>query len=109
MRTQVAIVGAGPAGLVTVYEAENVSVHGVDGASPVVRWRRDGVEHELACDFIAGCDGHHGVCRASVPAGAITSHEKVYPFGWLGLLADVPPAREELVYAHHGRGFALCS
>ena len=97
------------AGLVTVYEAENVSVHGVDGASPVVRWRRDGVEHELACDFIAGCDGHHGVCRASVPAGAITSHEKVYPFGWLGLLADVPPAREELVYAHHGRGFALCS
>jgi len=97
------------AGLTTVYEAGDVGVHGFDGKSPVVRWRKDGVDHELACDFIAGCDGYHGVCRASVPAGAITSYEKVYPFGWLGILADVPPVRDELVYANHERGFALCS
>lgn len=97
------------AGLITVYEAEQVSVHGFDGSAPSVRWRRDGVEHELACDFIAGCDGFHGVCRASVPSTAVRSYERVYPFGWLGVLADVPPVRDELVYAHHERGFALCS
>jgi len=97
------------AGLTTVYEAENVSVHGFDGATPVVRYRKDGREVELACDFIAGCDGYHGVSRASVPAGAIATYEKVYPFGWLGVLADVPPVRHELVYANHERGFALCS
>ena len=97
------------AGLTTVYEAENVSVHGFDGASPVVRYRQDGRDIELACDFIVGCDGYHGVSRASVPAGAIATYEKVYPFGWLGVLADVPPARHELVYANHERGFALCS
>jgi p-hydroxybenzoate 3-monooxygenase len=97
------------AGLITVYEAEQVSVHGFDGSAPSVRWRRDGVEHELACDFVAGCDGFHGVCRASVPSTAIRSYERVYPFGWLGVLADVPPVRDELVYAHHERGFALCS
>lgn len=97
------------AALPTVYEAEGVSVHGFDGAAPQVRWRKDGVEQVLDCDFIAGCDGYHGVCRASVPAGAIATYEKVYPFGWLGVLADVPPAREELVYANHERGFALCS
>jgi p-hydroxybenzoate 3-monooxygenase len=97
------------AGLSTVYEAENVSVHDFDGASPVVRFRKDGRDVELACDFIAGCDGYHGVSRASVPAGAITTFEKVYPFGWLGVLADVPPVRHELVYANHERGFALCS
>jgi p-hydroxybenzoate 3-monooxygenase len=97
------------AGLVTVYEAENVSVHGFDGATPSVRYRKDGRDVELACDFIAGCDGYHGVSRASVPAGAIATYEKVYPFGWLGILADVPPVRHELVYANHERGFALCS
>ena len=97
------------AGLTTVYEAENVSVHGFDGATPSVRFRQNGQEVELACDFIAGCDGYHGVSRASVPAGAIQTYEKVYPFGWLGVLADVPPARHELVYANHARGFALCS
>ncbi len=98
------------AGLVTVYEAEDVSVHDFeDGTSPSVRWRKDGAEHELRCDFIAGCDGYHGVCRASVPKGAIRTFEKVYPFGWLGVLADVRPARHELVYANHERGFALCS
>ena len=93
----------------TVYEAAEVSLHGFDGATPVVRYRKDGVAHELQCDFIAGCDGFHGVARASVPASAIAIYEKVYPFGWLGLLAHVPPARHELVYANHARGFALCS
>ncbi len=97
------------AGLTTVYEAENVSVHGFDGDAPSVRWRSGGAEHELRCDFIAGCDGYHGVCRASVPDGAIRTYEKVYPFGWLGVLADVPPVGDELVYANHERGFALCS
>ena len=97
------------AGLTTVYEAENVSVHGFDGGTPSVRYRHGGQDVELACDFIAGCDGYHGVSRASVPAGAIATFEKIYPFGWLGILADVPPVRHELVYANHERGFALCS
>jgi p-hydroxybenzoate 3-monooxygenase len=85
------------AGLATVYEAEDVSLHDFDGAAPCVRWREGGREHELHCDFIAGCDGFHGVSRASVPAAAIETYEKVYPFGWLGVLAEVPPARDELV------------
>ena len=107
--TQDLMEARGDAGLTTVYSADDVSVHGFDGQSPVVRWRKDGQDVELACDFIAGCDGFHGVCRASVPRDAIKTFEKVYPFGWLGVLADVPPARHELVYANHERGFALCS
>jgi p-hydroxybenzoate 3-monooxygenase len=99
----------GAAGLGTVYEAADVEVHGFDGAAPCVRYRLSGVEHELRADFIAGCDGYHGACRASVPDGALRTYEKVYPFGWLGVLADVPPVRHELVYANHERGFALCS
>ena len=79
-------------------------------AAPIVRYRKDGAEHELECDFIAGCDGYHGVSRASVPAdGASATYERVYPFGWLGVLADVPPVSHELIYANHERGFALCS
>ncbi len=102
------------AGLTTVYSASNVSVHDFDGKRPVVRYETDGpqgskVQHELQCDFIAGCDGFHGVCRASVPEQAITLYEKVYPFGWLGILADVPPVSHELIYANTERGFALCS
>jgi p-hydroxybenzoate 3-monooxygenase len=98
------------AGLVTVYDTgDSVSLHGFDGSSPVVRYRHEGREHEIACDFIAGCDGYHGVSRASVPRSAITEYEKVYPFGWLGLLADVPPVFHELIYANTERGFALCS
>ncbi len=96
-------------GRTTIYEAQDASLHGFDSDAPLVRYRHHGVEHELRCDFIAGCDGFHGASRASVPAGAIVTHEKVYPFGWLGLLAQVPPARHELVYANHARGFALCS
>jgi p-hydroxybenzoate 3-monooxygenase len=97
------------AGLPTVYEADDVRVHGFDGTSPHVTWRAGGVEHRLDADFIAGCDGFHGICRASVPGDAITLHERVYPFGWLGLLADVPPVHHELIYVNHARGFALCS
>jgi len=97
-------------GRTTVYEAEDVSVHDfVDGRSPIVRYRHGGTLHTLECDFIAGCDGFHGVCRASVPADRITLHERVYPFGWLGLLADVPPLSHELIYLNHERGFGLCS
>lgn len=97
------------AGLVTHYEAEEVALHGFDSDAPSVSWRSGGQVHTLQCDFIAGCDGFHGVSRASVPAGAIQTFEKVYPFGWLGVLAHVPPCRDELLYANHERGFALCS
>jgi p-hydroxybenzoate 3-monooxygenase len=96
--------------LETYYEVgDSVSLHGFDGSNPLVRFRKDGQAQELACDFIAGCDGFHGVSRASVPRGAIQEFEKVYPFGWLGLLADVPPVFHELIYANTDRGFALCS
>jgi p-hydroxybenzoate 3-monooxygenase len=97
------------AGHRTVYEAADVQPRDFDTARPHVSYVRDGVEHRLDCAFIAGCDGYHGICRRSVPDGALTAYERVYPFGWLGILADVPPAAEELVYAHHPRGFALCS
>jgi p-hydroxybenzoate 3-monooxygenase len=97
------------AGLTTVYEAKKVSIHDFASERPRVRYQKDGVSHELACDFIAGCDGFHGVCRASVPQEAIRTFERAYPVGWLGLLADTPPVSEELIYATHERGFALCS
>jgi len=97
------------AGLTTIYEAADVSLHDFDGAKPRVRYRKDGTTHEIECDFIAGCDGYHGVSRASVPAGALQTFERVYPFGWLGLLSDTPPVAHELIYSNHERGFALCS
>ncbi|MDR7376807.1 p-hydroxybenzoate 3-monooxygenase [Rhodoferax ferrireducens] len=98
------------AGLSTVYQAANVSVHDFDSQRPKVRYQKDGQDFELECDFIAGCDGFHGVCRASVPEGAITEYEKVYPFGWLGVLADVPPVSpHSIVYGNSERGFSLCS
>jgi p-hydroxybenzoate 3-monooxygenase len=96
-------------GLVTYYEACQVSVHDFDGEHPCVRFKKDGKAHEIRCDFIAGCDGFHGVCRGSVPKAAIMEYEKVYPFGWLGLLSDTPPVADELIYANSARGFALCS
>ena len=97
-------------GQTTVYEAGDVSIHDFDSAQPKVRYVKDGQQHELACDFIAGCDGFHGVCRATVPKGAITEFERVYPFGWLGVLADVPPVSPHaIVYGNHERGFSLCS
>jgi p-hydroxybenzoate 3-monooxygenase len=92
-----------------VFEAGDVRIEGFDGAHPRVRYRRAGVDFEIACDYIAGCDGYHGVSRRSVPAPAIRTFERAYPFGWLGILADVPPAGQELVYSNHERGFALCS
>ena len=97
------------AGLTTVYDAQNVQVHDFDGQHPRVTYEKDGQTHELACDFIAGCDGYHGVCRASAPANLLKTYERVYPFGWLGVLADVPPVSHELIYANTERGSALCS
>jgi p-hydroxybenzoate 3-monooxygenase len=93
----------------TIYEADDVAIHDFDGAKPRVTFTKDGVSHTLECDVIAGCDGYHGVCRASVPENAVTTFERVYPFGWLGVLVEQPPVAEELIYAHHARGFALCS
>ncbi|MBM2710167.1 4-hydroxybenzoate 3-monooxygenase [Mesorhizobium caraganae] len=97
------------AGLATVYEAANVALHGFDGEAPYVTYDKDGVSHRIDCDFIAGCDGYHGVSRKSVPERVLKTFERTYPFGWLGVLAEVPPADHELVYANHERGFALCS
>ena len=97
------------AGLPTVYEASNVAVHDFDTKNPRVTYQKDGQNFEIECDFIAGCDGFHGVCRASAPRSAITEYEKVYPFGWLGLLSDTPPVCDELIYVNSPRGFALCS
>jgi len=97
------------AGLPTYYEAANVMPHDFDGDTPFVTFDLSGDAHRIACDFIAGCDGFHGVSRRMVPAEAITTYERVYAFGWLGVLADVPPVADELIYAAHPRGFALCS
>ncbi|HET6143821.1 MAG TPA: 4-hydroxybenzoate 3-monooxygenase [Candidatus Acidoferrales bacterium] len=90
-----------------IFEASDVSVHGFDGANPSVRYRVAGEEQELHCDYIAGCDGFHGICRPSIPAGVLTEFERIYPFGWLGILAQAPPSSPELVYTYHERGFAL--
>ncbi|MEC9267558.1 MAG: 4-hydroxybenzoate 3-monooxygenase [Pseudomonadota bacterium] len=92
-----------------VFEAEDVQPLDYDTDRPRLTYRKDGETVELACDFIAGCDGFHGVCRASLPEGAIRTLERVYPFGWLGVLAKAPPASDELIYAHHENGFALFS
>jgi p-hydroxybenzoate 3-monooxygenase len=97
------------AGLPTVYEAEDVALLDLDGTRPVVTYTHRGNPARLECDFVAGCDGYHGVSRQSVPHDVLSTFEKVYPFGWLGLLADVPPASREIVYANHARGFALAS
>ncbi len=97
------------AGLSTVYEAAEVQPHGFDGTRPWLSWRDPGGAQHLDADFIVGCDGFHGICRASLPSGAMTGFDKVYPFGWLGLLADTPPVNDELVYASSERGFALAS
>ena len=97
------------AGLTTIYEAGKVQVYDFDTKNPRVTYEKDGQTHEIQCDFIAGCDGFHGVCRASAPRSAIREYEKVYNFGWLGLLSDTPPVHHELIYANSERGFALCS
>jgi len=91
------------------FEVQDVSVHDLDSDRPAIRYSHDGADHELRCDVIAGCDGFHGVCRPSVPDGALETHEREYPFAWLGILAEVAPSTEELIYARHERGFALHS
>jgi p-hydroxybenzoate 3-monooxygenase len=91
-----------------IYEAEEAELHDFDG-TPWLTYRKDGVVRRIDCDYIAGCDGFHGVSRASVPAAALDVFERIYPFGWLGILVDKPPVAHELIYAHHERGFALCS
>ncbi len=93
----------------TVFEAADVTPHDFGGARPHVTYTFDGQSGRIDCDFIAGCDGFHGVSRKSVSASAISLFERVYPFGWLGIIADVAPVNDELVYANHLRGFALCS
>jgi p-hydroxybenzoate 3-monooxygenase len=90
------------------FEIENVAVHDFDTAKPIVRFQRNGEPCELACDFIAGCDGFHGICRPSIQH-ALTTYERIFPFGWLGILAEAPPSSHELIYAYHERGFALLS
>lgn len=95
--------------LMSFYEASNVQVHEFYGEQPSVTFEHEGRQVTVQCDFIAGCDGYHGVCRASVPEDKIKTFEKVYPFGWLGVLADVPPIADELIYVQSERGFALCS
>ncbi|MFQ6184151.1 4-hydroxybenzoate 3-monooxygenase [Sinorhizobium meliloti] len=96
-------------GALSIYEAANVMPRDFDGRTPHVAYEKDGIAQRIDCDFIAGCDGFHGVSRRCQPERAIRNFEKIYPFGWLGILADVPPVDHELVYANHPRGFALCS
>jgi p-hydroxybenzoate 3-monooxygenase len=92
-----------------VFEAEDVSVHNFNSSAPTIQFRKDGATTELQCDFIAGCDGFHGVCRPTIPADALTMYDRIYPFAWLGILAEARPSSEELIYAYHERGFALQS
>ena len=91
------------------FEADRVAVSALDSTTPVVRFHHDGDECDVHCDFIAGCDGFHGICRPSIPDGLLSIYERVYPFGWLGILAEAAPSSDELVYTHHERGFALFS
>ena len=97
------------AGGVVHYEAPAIRVEDYDTDSPKIIFEQNGEQKELVCDFVAGCDGFHGVARKSAPTDTITNFERTYPFGWLGILSDVPPVKEELIYANHERGFALCS
>ena len=97
------------AGLTSIYEAADVQPLDFDTDHPRVTYVRDGATHEIACDFIAGCDGFHGISRASVKADAIETFERIYPFGWLGILSETPPVSHELIYSNHARGFALCT
>ena len=101
--------GREAAGLKSIYNAEDVQPHDFDGDSPCVTYRKGGVAYRIDCDFIAGCDGYHGPSRKAVPNNALKTFERVYPFGWLGILSEVPPVADELIYANHPRGFALCS
>lgn len=92
-----------------IHDAEGVTLHGLDTDAPHVTWLKGGTEHRVDCDFVIGCDGFHGVSRRSIPATVLKEFERVYPFGWLGILSETPPVDHELIYANHPRGFALCS
>ena len=92
-----------------LFEVEDVTVHDLESDRPRIRFRHDGADRQLECDVVAGCDGFHGVCRPSIPPGVLSEFSREYPYGWLGILAAAPPSNEELVYAHHERGFALLS
>ena len=94
---------------VIIHDAEDVTPHGIESDAPWLTWRKGGASHRVDCDFIAGCDGFHGVSRRSIPANVLRTFEKVYPFGWLGVLSRTPPVTREVTYNHHERGFALCS
>jgi DNA-binding transcriptional LysR family regulator len=96
-------------GATTIHGAEDVALHDLQSRRRRVTWMQAGGAHELTCDFVAGCDGFHGISRPSIPAEVRREYEKVYPFGWLGILSRTPPVEEELIYASHARGFALCS
>jgi len=97
------------ADLPLLFDVSDVSVHDLESERPSIRFSHDGGEQILECDVVAGCDGYHGVCRPSIPAGVLSEFSREYPFGWLGILAAVPPSNDELVYSHHERGFALLS
>jgi p-hydroxybenzoate 3-monooxygenase len=92
-----------------IYEAEDVSLHGLAADKPILRYQKGGRSHEVECDFVAGCDGFHGVSRQAIPQEVIRIYDRVYPFGWLGILSDTPPVHHELIYANSERGFALCT
>ena len=92
-----------------LFEVEDVAVSDLDSSRPRLAFRHDGVQHELECDLLAGCDGFHGICRPSIPSGVLTEFSREYPFGWLGILAAVPPSHDEVVYSAHERGFSLLS
>lgn len=96
-------------GGIIIDEADDVVPHDVDTDSPCITYTKGGETHRIDCDFVAGCDGFHGVSRSVIPADVLTEHQRVYPFGWLGLLSDSPPVSHELIYVNHERGFALCS
>ena len=97
------------ADLPLLFNVDDVSVHDLESEQPVIRFHHEAGDHKLECDVIAGCDGFHGICRPSVPAGVLHEYSREYPFGWLGILAAVAPSNDELVYSHHERGFALLS
>jgi p-hydroxybenzoate 3-monooxygenase len=96
-------------GIQIVYKADGVKPHALDSETPYVTYEKDGKQERVDCDFVVGCDGYHGVARQSIPPAELKTFERVYPFGWLGILADVPPGAEELIYANHENGFALAS
>jgi p-hydroxybenzoate 3-monooxygenase len=101
--------GRAAIGAPTIYDAADVALHDIFTDRPRVTFRADGQTQEIVCDFVAGCDGFHGISRKSVPPQSIATHERVFPLGWLGILSDTPPVSEELIYVRHPRGFALCS